>query len=172
MELQTVELHFTDHPPIDLGAIKSRAEELLGGKIDSTDSGEFDRSCSFFHLDHVIKYADGGELPAQTVLMAADKKFELNDYASDIQQSWSTPNAADVLTTSKHTLLVMEMMARALEASNRLTIFHGVLQAVVEITSPIALVFKHIQQIIDPAAYLRGVDDTSIQAGCVKRPVL
>ena len=62
-----------------------------------------------------------------------------------------------------HTLLIAEMMARALRPAERLEIFHSVLQAAVETAKPQALVFKHSQQVIAPADYLAAASETPIQ---------
>ncbi len=50
------------------------------------------------------------------------------------------------------------MMTRSLEPQLRVKLFHGVLQAVIEVTKPAALVFKHSQQVVDPASYLAACD--------------
>ena len=157
MELQFVELLFPAKPTPDIATIKSRAERLLGSTIDVAEAEPGVASWLFFHTDRVITYNDG-QLPAQTVIFRPDKEFDLRVYDEDLQQSWSTPNAAELLSSTRHTLGITEMMTRALEPSGRLEIFHGVLQAVVESTRPTALVFKHSQQVIDPAAYLESCD--------------
>lgn len=157
MELQFVELLYPEKPLADIMAIKCRAEQSLGSTIDVAETEPTGASWLFFHTDRVISY-DEGDLPAQTVVFKTDKEFDLGDYAEDLQQSWSTPNAHELLSSVQHTLAVTEMMTRALDPAARLEIFHGVLQAMVEVTKPAALVFKHSQQVIDPAAYLESCD--------------
>lgn len=68
----------------------------------------------------------------------------------------------ELLSKSKGSCLVTEMMARHLPPQERVSIFHGVLRAMIEITDPVALVFKHTQQIVAPADYL---------AACPKDPI-
>ena len=41
-------------------------------------------------------------------------------------------------------------------------LFHGTLQSLLESSEPVALVFKHAQQIVDPKAYLEAVDHLPI----------
>ena len=59
--------------------------------------------------------------------------------------------------------MVTELMARLLPSRDRVAIFHGVLRAMIEVSSPDALVFKHSQQVIEPADYL---------AACGQDPIL
>lgn len=53
-------------------------------------------------------------------------------------------------------------MTRLLAPADRLKLFHGVLQAFVEITKPHAIVFTHSQQIIAPDTYLASCNDPPI----------
>ena len=54
-------------------------------------------------------------------------------------------------------------MARGFEPTDRVRLFHGVLQAAVEITKPHAIVFGHSQQIVAPDAYLKSCSDDPIK---------
>jgi hypothetical protein len=55
------------------------------------------------------------------------------------------------------------MMARLLPPQDRVSLFHGVLRAMIELANPDALVFKHSQQVIEPADYL---------AACGQEPIV
>jgi len=162
MELQLVELHFRQRPEPDFSAIRRRAESILGSELDVPKSGDAKNAFLFFHKSHPVTYADG-KVPAQTAILAAHKPIDIDAYAEDIQQSWGCPDAASLLEDSAHTLLVTEMMARLLDPSDRVRLFHGVLQAVIEETIPDALVFKHSQQVVDPQAYLAAINDAPIK---------
>jgi hypothetical protein len=158
MELQTVELHFDRKPEFREVELKSRVEAILGDEIEFVGADRQEHSLHIAHKNHVVEYKEGGRVPAQTVIFRIQKELDKNDYNADIQQSWATPNAGELLTGSTYTVLVTEMMARALPPKDRLTIFHGVLQALMELARPIALVFKHSQQVIDPAKYIQALD--------------
>jgi hypothetical protein len=54
-------------------------------------------------------------------------------------------------------------MARLLPPADRVRLFHGVLQAMVEVTRPIALVCKHSQQVVAGDDYLAARDRPPIQ---------
>jgi len=162
MELQLVELHFRQRPEPDFSAIRRRAESILGSELDVPKSGDAKNAFLFFHKSHPVTYTDG-RVPAQTAILAAHKSIDMDAYAEDIQQSWGCPDAASLLEDSAHTLLVTEMMARLLDPSGRVRLFHGVLQAVIEETIPDALVFKHSQQVVDPQAYLAAINDAPIK---------
>ena len=58
--------------------------------------------------------------------------------------------------------MVTEMMARSLPPGDRLSLFHGVLRAMIEVVEPDALVFKHSQQVIEPKDYLAACDQGPI----------
>jgi hypothetical protein len=159
--MQIVELHFATEPKCDYLAIKSRAETLLAEQLDTPDAGSAKDAFLFFHKQHPIQLKDAVIAP-QTALLRANKPINIDGYADDIQQSWGFRDCAPVLSTSNHTILVTEMMARSLPAPDRVHLFHGVLQAVIELTKPIALVFKHSQQVVQPRAYLDNAGDVPI----------
>jgi hypothetical protein len=160
MSMQMVELHFSEPPRCDYAAIKARAQAILGEELDASDPGKADKAFLLFHKNHPIEYREGA-VPAQTVVLAANEMVDLAKYQGEIEQSWGFRDCAQVLQESRHTLLVTEMMARALPPGERVRLFHGVLQAVIEVTGPQALVFKHTQQVVQPQAYLDAVGEES-----------
>lgn len=161
MEVQLAELHFSRLPRCDFAAIKGRAEAILDENLDAPNVPGDGAAFLLFHKKHAIKY-DVGEIPAQTAILAAHDAIDIAAYASEIQQSWRFPGCEAILAQSAHTLLVAEMFARGHEPGERIRLFHGVLQAVIEHTKPDAIVFKHSQQVIDPTAYLAAIADPPI----------
>jgi hypothetical protein len=145
----------------DYAAVKARAQEILQGDLDSSDPREADKAFLIVHKGHPVKYTDG-ELPAQTTILAADQPPQLEAYRQDIQQSWRSRHAEELLRGCKETRLVAEMMAQLLPPHDRVSLFHGVLRAAIEVTEPDALVFKHSQQVIEPADYLAAGDQAPI----------
>lgn len=156
--MQNTELHFHRSPMRDYAAVKARAQEILESDLDSQEA---DRTFHIFHKGHPVKYTDG-EVPAQTAILATDQPPQLEAYQQDIQQSWRCRRAEELLRGSKETRLVTEMMARHLPHQDRLSLFHGILRAMIEVTNPDALVFKHSQQVIEPADYLAACDQDPI----------
>jgi hypothetical protein len=159
--MQMTELHFRSSPECDHAAVKSLAQEILESDLDSSDKGEADSTFLIFHKNHRFKFAEG-EIPAQTAILTADKPPQLEAYLQDIQQSWRCRNAEELLRSCKQSRLVTEMMARHLPPQDRVSLFHGVLRAMIELTKPTALVFKHSQQVIEPAIYLAACDQDPI----------
>ncbi len=153
MELQLVELHFSESPRCDHVAIKARAEEILGDELELSTPANSKAPFLFFHKNHLVRYKDA-QVPAQTAILAAHQSIDSAKYAGETQQSWGFRDCAAILGQSRHTLLVTEMMARGLSPYERVHLFDGVLQAAIEITQPDGLVFKHSQQIVRPEAYL------------------
>lgn len=157
MEIQLVELHFADSPVLDLPAIKTRAEAILGETLEIPESRS-DDAFMLFHTTHAVQFKDG-KIPPQTAILRSSEPVDLDRYKEDIEQSWGWRDCSGVLATSRHTLLVTEMMAQALEPALRVRLFHGVLQALTETTQPVAMVFRHSQQVVAPADYLANCDE-------------
>lgn len=159
--MQITELHFRRSPVCDYAAVKRRAQEILESDFDSSDPSESDKAFLIFHKGHTVKYTDA-EVPAQTAILATDQPPQLEAYRQDLQQSWRCRHAEDLLRGCKEARLVTEMMARLLPPQDRVSLFHGVLRAMIEVTSPDALVFKHSQQVVEPADYLAACDNDPI----------
>jgi hypothetical protein len=157
--MQIVELHYHQPPDCDYAAIKARAAELLESELDS--SGPMDKAFLIFHKRHPVQYEEGA-VPAQTAILAADRAPLVDAYEDELQQSWRCPQAKELLAKSRQTLLVTEMMARLLPPQDRVALFHGVLRAAIDVTSPDALLFKHSQQIVALADYLAACSDDPI----------
>ena len=161
MSIQVAELHFSTPPKFEFGAVKDRAAAILGEGLDTLSSEDSQRSYLIGHPQHAVTYTEG-TVPAQTAILVADQPIELERYADKIQQSWGWPDCESALAKSRHTLSVCEMMAGQLPPADRVRLFHGVLQALVEQTRPDAIVFHHTQQVIHPEAYLGSVESPPI----------
>lgn len=163
--MQIVELHYQRCAKYDRSAVVARAQEILGAEIGSSASKEGSEALLIIHKDYPVEYSNG-TIPAQTAILDTDRPTQLDAYQQDIQQSWRCPNAGELLGGCTNARLVTEMMARLLPAKDRLRLFHGVLRAMIEITSPNAMVFKHTQQVIKPSDYLASCDrDPILRSG-------
>lgn len=159
--MQIVELHYAKPPAIDLRALHARAEEILGEPLDSPASDDADLAFILFHKSHPFAIKDGTLCP-QTALLRADQPVKLEALQSLFEQSWRCREAAELLAPSRHTLLVTELMAQQLPPVERLRLFHGVLQAAVEQTQPLALACRQSQQVVRTADYLDAVGDDPV----------
>ena len=162
MPIQIAELHYITPPSLDAESLAGRAEELLQSGIETPETGEPGDVLLFFHTGHSVQYTDGS-IPAQTTILATDKETNAADYAESIQQSWGCDDAAERMEACRTCRLVTEMMARGLEPAQRIRLFHGVLQATVEITKPHAIVFMHSAQVVAPDTYLAACNEDPIQ---------
>jgi Domain of unknown function (DUF4261) len=160
--MQMTELHYRRTPTRDYAAVKARAQEILGSELDSPDPREAEKAFLIVHKSHPVKYSDG-QAPAQTAILATDQPPQIEAYQQDIQQSWRCQRAEELMRGCSEARLVTEMMARLLPPQDRVSLFHGVLRAMIEVTGPDALVFKHSQQVIESADYL---------AACNQDPIL
>jgi len=153
VSLQLVQLHFRAEPLLDIDQLKLKVEAYLGESVEL--AGE-DGSWLILHTNHRTEFEEGN-LPAQTTIMKTEVPNP-PDREVIIQQSWSCSDPAERLEGCTHALLVTEMMARALPPAERVEIFHGVLRAVTELTSPTAMIFSHAQQVVAPEDYLEACD--------------
>ncbi len=160
MSLQMTELHYDTKPRLDATAIAARAEEILASGVEAPNLGE--GTLLFSHTKFPVEYEDG-TAPAQTAVLEAGRTSDIEKYTNALRQSWHCENAEELLSRSQYTVAVTEMLTRSLDPAERLRLFHGVLQAVVELTSPVALVFLHSQQVVDPQVYLDVADETGLQ---------
>jgi len=152
--MQMVELLHVSAPRIDATEILVRARELVPN-VELLSPAQVGSTMLFAHPMYVTHLKDGN-LPAQTLLAPAHKPFEPANYVEELQQSWSCPDAAALMDGTTSVTLVSELFARTLEPADRVMLFHGVLQAVVELTRPVALAFLHSQQIVSATDYLDG----------------
>jgi hypothetical protein len=160
--IQIVELHYRRKTACDYAAIRARAAEILNSDVGSSNNDEPDKPCMIIHFQHMVQYKDG-EAPAQTWILGADRSPQLEDYRAAIQQSRRCPNAEELLRACQETKLVTEMMSHGLAPEDRVSTFHGVLRAMIDVTEPDALVFKHTDQVVDPKDYLAACDQDPIR---------
>lgn len=165
MGSQMVQLGYESAPVFDAQAIATRAEEILGSGIELASDGPM----IFWHMDHTVSYQDKKDVPGQTVLLPApDGQPTEVSFDEAIQQSWKCDDAADRVAACSSFPMLTEMLTRALEAGDRLKLFHGVLQAVAELTTPTALIFQHSQQVIAPRDYLATCNEPpEVRAGSI-----
>jgi len=159
--MQIVELHFAAPPALNFRTLQARAEEILDEPLDSPALDETKQALILLHKSHPFAVKDGTLCP-QTALLRADQPVNLEALQSLFEQSWRCREAAELLASSRHTLLVTELMAQQLPPVERLRLFHGVLQAVVEQTPPLALVCRHSQQVIRTTDYLETTEDDPV----------
>ena len=162
MSMQMAELHYTTPPSYDPAALAARAEQLLDSEIETLAPDSNNGTFLLIHKNHSVQLEERVVVP-QTAILATDKETNPADYTTTVQQSWACNDAAARIESSKCALLVTEMLADGLEPADRLRLFHGVLQALVEVTQPNAIVFKHSQQIAYPLAYLESCEKDPIE---------
>lgn len=151
--MQLATLLYSSRIRPDYAAILARTSQRLDQVVDSSPIHEAGKAFLLFYPQHKIKYAEG-EMPAQTVFLEASKPESGNDYKEQVQQSWGFPGAAAAVAEATYALAVTEMMANQLEPLVRLKLFHTALEAAIQFTDPLALVFNHSCQVVDPAKYL------------------
>lgn len=161
MSLQMAELQYLLPPSIDALSIAERAESLIESGIECSSKNDQSNALIFLHTGHLVEYAEG-RAPAQTAFFVPDRVSDPEQHVEAIQQSWACEDASERIRACSSSGLVTELMASVLQPADRLKLFHGVLQAIVELTKPHAIVFVHSKQVIAPESYL---------AACNKAPI-
>jgi len=108
-------------------------------------------SCSFVHPDHPVRLKDA-TIPAQTHILMTEEPYSVApELAGDLRQSWGFPDAAQVLATCRHSLLVTDMMSSLLEPKARLGLFQDVLAGVLDVVPARAIHWR-------PSAHFLAAD--------------
>ena len=162
MSMQMAELHYTTPPSYDTAELAARAEQLLESGIETLSPDSDNGTFLLTHKNHSYQL-EGVAVAPQTAILSTDKETDPAEYAATVAQSWACNDAAARIESSKCAVLITEMLADGLEPADRIRLFHGVLQAFVEITQPNAIVFKHSQQVAYPLAYLESCEKDPIE---------
>lgn len=150
-----VELLFETQPTLSprelLGAIRKRRPDAES--LDKTGEGKV---LAFLHPDHSIRLKDGVIHP-QTCVFPTEHPFQFTDAMSgDLGQSWSFPEAREIVGRCRHTILVTDLMASPLDYRERLELFQDALAGVLEVVPALAVHWRPTGQFIDPRRYLEA----------------
>jgi Domain of unknown function (DUF4261) len=109
---------------------------------------------AFVHPDHPVSYSNGS-VPAQTVIVPADKKLKrTEDIEAALQQTWSFPEAPEIVAACTRSVLVTDMMSSGLPYRERFDLFSNALLAILDVAPPDAIHWRPSQQIVNPATYV------------------
>lgn len=162
MSNQIAELLYVSTPSYDPESIASRTETLIHSGLGFSRQDQPSDTQLFYHTRHVHEYVNGSISP-QTAILVPGKRNDASDYSGAIQQSWGCDDAAERIAASTTNRLVTEMMAGSFDAKVRIELFHGILQAIVELTKPHGILFLHSEQVVAPADYLESCDEPPIE---------
>jgi hypothetical protein len=112
---------------------------------------------AFVHRDHPIQLLDA-QIAAQTLITASERPVSLETYGPALGQSWSFPQARDVVARCRHAVLVTDVMTSSLEYRARLDLFQRALRGVLEVVPCVAVHWPHSQRIVDPQVWLTKFD--------------
>ena len=151
------ELLFESSPKFDISEIRKYIKNDVDIPEDSGKGGTH----VIFHKNHVITFKDGKIAP-QTVMFQKSELVKIENYKSDIEQSWKFKNAAVIMSKCSHSILVSEMMTRTMDPKIRIELFHNVLRPLIEIYKPAAIVCKNSHQVISSSSYIESADRDEI----------
>src|SRR6185503_18657898 len=105
--MQFVELLHGSTPIVDAQAILRRARELLPN-VGLLGQGERHDMLHFVHPMYVLHLQDGN-VPAQTAVALNHRPFDGAEFSEDLQQSWSCPDAGELIRDVQSVTLVTEL---------------------------------------------------------------
>lgn len=164
-----VELLYPKPPRLEKSALLAALKKRLPAAAPM-DGNESSGLLAFVHPDHLVSYAGGKEVPAQTFIALADKPPRGEAIEAAIQQSWRFPEAREAVAACKAAVAVSDLMSSGLPYQKRLKLFTNALLAVIDVAPPKAIHWQPAQHIVDPKAYARAAaegEDELFAAGAV-----
>jgi Domain of unknown function (DUF4261) len=110
---------------------------------------------AFVHTGHLVY----GGVPAQCLIVAADKPARANGDPKALEQSWSWPEAKEVVAGCRASVLVTDLLSSALDHRDRLELFQKVLAAVLEVAPCRAIHWMRTQQYVRSESFVDGTRD-------------
>lgn len=140
-----MELLFESPPNIDLDAAVSEMTDSLG-EVELKSSGN---GCTLIYfLDHRVDFEDKKNVPSQLSVLQADMTKDSDTLQDEIQQSWQTQNAEEIVKSTNHKLLVTDFLSSGLQPKQRHKNLSTGLRAIVRSSDCIGLAAKRTQQIL------------------------
>jgi hypothetical protein len=159
MQMLMVKLLFEREPSWQDAILE---QELVGyfPLFSSTDiSGkDSERSRQYFFRNYMVHYTEG-DLPAQGTIFKSEKSFSQDTLTQAYRQAWHWHTAQEVAGKCSYELMVTDLMALPLPYRDRVTYFQKFLTTVVRVMKPQALYFTSSDKLIDPAEYLKQIDE-------------
>ncbi len=116
----------------------------------------------FLHPDHPLPLEETAPpAPAaicpQTFVAAGKEPFTLSDAMSNVfEQSWSFPEAREVVARCRHDVLVTDLISSLLEYKERLALFQDALAGLLDVIPALAIHWISTEQFIRPQQFLDG----------------
>ena len=139
-----VELLFESDPAIDIDSALVELQKALG-EIVHENAGE---QHMFFLSDHKVGYKDGNQVPSQLVLLHAEPSKDSDPLQEEIQQSWNTPNASEIVNNTTRKVLLTDLMGAGLDTKERHQILSNAIKIFVKYSNCHGIANKRTQQII------------------------
>lgn len=159
MQILMVKLLFTKEPAWQDAILEQELVRYFP-LFSSTDiSGkDSERSRQYFFRNYRVPYTEG-DLPAQGTIFRSDKPFGQDTLATAYRQTWHWHTAKEIAGKCTCEVMVTDLMALPLSYRDRVIYFQKFLTAVVKAMKPEALYFTSSDKLIDPAAYLRQIEE-------------
>lgn len=145
-EMLIVEFLFDHEPKVSEEALRAK---LLLHMPESELVGTGEQSLLIAHHDCISEFADA-KIPAQTAVLLAHERKSVEYLRPSLMQTFGWSESAGIVQKCTHKVAIIELMARNLEAKERVRIFHNTLATVLEIAPPLALHCLHSHCIINP----------------------
>ena len=139
-----MELLYERPPKLDAEALAAKVRETLPKTVAVPGSG----GVLLAHEDFPIEFEEGTKAILTTVMRPGGDSGSAGPY--DVSQSWAFDGKEEAAERATTTLLVAEMLGRGAPAVDRVTAFKAALEAVVELTRPLAIWSANAAELVAP----------------------
>jgi hypothetical protein len=144
-----VQLGYDRQPVIPMDVLTARLVQFLPhSRIVSNPADP--SMILIHHLNHTSDMPEAKAVPIQTAIMPVQQQ-DPAAFQRALAQTWTWPQAKDIVPRITHELVLCEFMAGATDYKTRSTLFHSVMEILVEAAPPIALYAEYAQCFINPA---------------------
>lgn len=158
-----VELLFEQKPNISKKEILAELRKIYP-KFAPLDKDEEKGLIAFIHHGFEVQYKDA-KMAAQSLVAETDVPFDAAAHETELQQSWTFPEAEKTVKKCRHSVLVSDFLSSGVPYKQRVAVFRDLVYAVAKVTKPQAMLWKNSGQFVNPEKYIKEVDEKEDTAG-------
>jgi hypothetical protein len=144
-----VELLFAEIPLLSREEILEKLRDRCGAAspVDNSSEGGFN-----YFFPNVRVPFKGQEMPVQVALEVKSGRVPDDELKAFLSQTWDWADKSKAIAQHGSRLVLKDLLAQELPYKSRLGLFHNVLQGVMELLMPVAILWKPSMRIVDPIA--------------------
>ncbi|MDJ1500701.1 DUF4261 domain-containing protein [Xanthocytophaga agilis] len=125
-------------------------------QVDSIGSG--DNVFLYAFPEYSAQY-DDKEVPMQCAILTSEIPLPSKQFDSALQQNWEWQEAQEVIPRCQYHFTITDLLSRNLDYRLRAECFQKFVIAVIRVTQPQAVYFKHSDKLVEPFTYVDAVTD-------------